>query len=89
MKIDEIDWEEMYIKAEKFLRDNDIQAARVCRSEQMLIGEKIIVRVDIPQKGNKQQVDWLKHNRFCFQRTGMTLNGKRIMQFGLYANKLN
>lgn len=89
MNIDDYDWNLLYSKVESFLKDNGIHNATVCRNQRTVFGNKAIVRVDIAQKGNKKEIQWLKNNKYCFQSLGMVVDGRRIFQFGIRASEIN
>ena len=89
MYIDDFDWNLLYSKVEIFLKDNGINNATVCRNQRTVFGNEAIVRVDIAQKGNKKEIQWLKDNKYCFKCLGMNVDGKRIFQFGIRASEIN
>ena len=89
MNIESYDWDFLYSKVEKYLLNNNINNAIICKNRKTVFGNKAIVRVNIPQKGNKQEIEQLKKSKYCFQCTGMNVDGKRIFQFGIRANEIN
>lgn len=89
MNIENYDWNMLYSKVEEYLHNNNIQSATVCRNQKTVINGKAIVRVMIPQKGNKQEISWLKENKYFYKASGMNVDGKRIIQFGARASEIN
>uniref|UniRef100_UPI00405681D4 hypothetical protein n=1 Tax=Acetatifactor sp. TaxID=1872090 RepID=UPI00405681D4 len=89
MNIESFDWDLLYSKVEAYLSSNGIHNATVCRNQRTVFGDTAIVRVNIPQKGNKQEIAWLKKNKYCYKCAGMNANGNRIFQFGIRASELN
>lgn len=89
MKMEDYDWDSLYSKVEEYLHNNSILNATVCRSQRTVFRDVAIVRVNIPQKGNKHEIEWLKNNKYCFQCRGINANGKRVLQFGIRASNIN
>lgn len=89
MNIENYDWNLLYSKVEEYLHSNNICNATVCKNQRTVFNDTAIVRVNIPQKGNKQEIEWLKKDKYCFQCSGINVDGKRIFRFGIKASEIN
>ena len=89
MNIKNFDWDLLYSKVEAYLSNNGIHNATVCKNQKTVFGDTAIVRVNIPQKGNKQEIEWFKKNKYCYKCACMNADGKRIFQFVIRASEIN
>ena len=88
LKLEEYDWEMLYSKTEEYLHNNGIKTFSICRNMKTLFGCTAIVTINIQQKGNKKEIEWLRNNAHCFQSRGTNIDGKRMYQFYVRASEI-
>ena len=88
-KLEDFDWNLLYYKTENFIKKIGLTEFRVMKNVRSLYLNEPVVRVEVFVKGNKKWIDKLKEDEYCCTYHGINVDGKRIMQFLILADKIS